>query len=166
MILILPGYSPHNKNWADDVAKALKEKLDEKVIVHNWQHWDGKSTFSPKREVESILQKISDEKKVVIIAKSVGTMICAKLMEKIKPEKIILCGIPSVSDKRLDIMKVFGEYPAKDLIVFQNKKDPFASFEEVKRFVEKVNKDIMVVEKPREDHNYPYEEDFIAFLST
>ena len=69
--IILPGYSPHNKEWAEDMKKQME--LGHDVIVHNWRHWT-KGSFSLKREIEKIKEEIGDEK-VNILAKSVGTRV-------------------------------------------------------------------------------------------
>ena len=160
-VLILPGYSIHNKEWAYDIAKDLNSLGD--VVVHEWIHWKS-GNFSVKAEVEKIKEEVAD-KEVDIIAKSVGTMICAKLERIIKMRKIILCGIPSVSDKRFEIMsKSFVNISPENILVIQNKEDPFATYKEVKEFFAKINPEILVMEKSRSDHNYPYPEDFIEYL--
>lgn len=166
MILILPGFSLRNREWANEVKDKIEMKTDKRVLVHEWRHWSKDApSLNPLFEIEQILKEIENEDYVEIIAKSVGTMICAKLMEKFSPEKIILCGIPTVSDKRLVVMnKSISKYPADNIIVFQNSNDPFASFKEVKEFVNKINKKIKVVEKQSSDHHYPYWDDFISFL--
>lgn len=161
--IILPGFSPHNKDWAENVA----HYLDNNAFVHNWRHWkNGKSNLSLKEELEDILKEIGGEK-VNIIAKSVGTMVCMHLL-KIIPKnfnKIILCGIPSVSEKRKELFtSSLSGFNPKNIIVFQNTKDPFAGYKEVKNFISKVNDKIEVIEKARSDHNYPYFEDFQQFL--
>lgn len=105
--------------------------------------------------------------RVNVIAKSVGTMVAMHLLAEIPEQinKIILCGIPSVSEERKNLFAAYlADFPAKEIIVFQNTKDPLASFEEVKDFMKDVNPKIKVIEKNRSDHNYPYFEDFNDFL--
>jgi pimeloyl-ACP methyl ester carboxylesterase len=88
--IILPGYSPHNKEWADELKKEMH--LDHEVIVHNWQHWK-KGSFTIKRELKNILDEIG-EGKVNILAKSVGVRIAYELMSEIpdRINKVILAG--------------------------------------------------------------------------
>jgi predicted alpha/beta hydrolase family esterase len=161
--LILPGLSVHNKDWADEVAM----NLGKDAFVHNWLHWKkGKSNLSLKEELISIAKKI-DKEKVNIIAKSVGTMVVMHLLKELpnQIEKIILCGIPSVSDERKNLFSTsLSAFKPKNIIVFQNTKDPLASFSEVKKFMKEVNLKIKVIEKERSDHNYPYFEDFKNYL--
>ena len=161
--LVLPGYSPGNKVWADKV----KESLGEEVVVIYWRHWTSGGTLSLKYETGIILEKVGSEK-VNFVAKSVGTFVCAKILPKIKNQvgKIILCGIPSTSEKRKETyIKAFRSFPAKKIICFQNENDPFTTFDEVKKFMREINSEIKVIKKERSDHDYPYFEDFQKFLS-
>lgn len=163
--IVLPGYSLHNKDWALDVKKRLSFK--QSVLVHEWTHWRLGGTLRPKHEIAGILKEIGRDK-VNIVAKSVGTMVTMLILPQIagKINKIILCGIPSVSEerKRLFAASLSGFDP-KNIIVLQNTKDPFASHEEVKKFMRFVNPKIKVIEKSGSGHNYPYFEDFRKFLS-
>lgn len=163
--IILPGYSLHNKDWAYQVKNNLD--LNHKVIVHEWRHWRDKSlSFNLESELKKIKEKI-DAEKINIIAKSVGTLVAIKLLSELKPEinKIILCGIPSTSKVRKKIYKeALKDFSFKKIIVFQNTGDPFAGYQEVKKFFREIRPGIKVVEKPRKDHHYPYNEDFLKFL--
>ena len=154
--IILPGYSLHNKDWAEEMAGT----------VHYWRHWKTGGSFSLRYELEKILTEIG-KNKVNIIAKSVGTGVLMHLLPKIKNqvEKIILCGIPTVSDENKRLFTTsLSAFPVENVVCFQNTKDPFATFKEVDKFMREVNKKIRVIEKPRSDHNYPYFEDFEKFL--
>ncbi|MCX6705711.1 MAG: hypothetical protein NTV24_01220 [Candidatus Woesebacteria bacterium] len=162
--IILPGFSIHNKDWAEEVAK----NLNTETIVHNWLHWkNGKSNISVNDELINIIKEIGEEK-VNIIAKSVGTMVTMYLLKALpnKIEKIILCGIPSVSEERKKLFTTsLSDFNSRDIIVYQNTKDPLGSYENVKKFVNDVNPKIKVIKKERSDHNYPYFEDFKKFLN-
>ncbi len=163
--IILPGYSPHNKDWAQDLKSELN--LGHDVVVHNWEHWGKGGSISVKKEIARILKEAGGEE-TNIIAKSMGTFIAAKLIPQLKGriKKVILCGIPSTSQFRGEIYKeVFADFSSKNLIVFQNERDPFATYEEVKKFMTKVNPRVLVVKKERNDHHYPYPEEIGKFLS-
>jgi predicted alpha/beta hydrolase family esterase len=165
--IILPGFSVHNKEWADELANNFKLITNSKVVVHNWLHWNnGKSSLSLKEELNNIIKEVGEEK-VNIIAKSVGTMVAMHLLKVIpnKIEKIILCGIPSVSQERKKLFTTpLSVFNPKNIVVFQNTKDPFVSYEEVKQFMKKINSKIKVFKKERSDHNYPYFADFNYFF--
>jgi pimeloyl-ACP methyl ester carboxylesterase len=162
--LILPGFSPHNQEWAESIKSSLN--LGHEIIVHHWRHWTKGGGLALKYELAKIQAEIAGEK-INIIAKSVGTYVAAKIVATNPAQigKIILCGIPSTSDVRENIYKqVFADFPAKKIICFQNEKDPFASFEEVKKFMWGINPQMAVIKKERSDHQYPYPQDFQDFL--
>lgn len=163
--LILPGFSAKNKEWVQDVAKNLK--LDGRIRPIFWEHWDDSGkTFNPKQKADLLVRHFKGER-LNMIGKSVGTLVASFIVDKIPNQinKIILCGIPSTSDKRLEIYKEsFGKLLPEKIVVFQNSKDPLASFPEVKKFMSKVNPKIQVIEKNRSDHSYPYFEDFNSYL--
>ena len=170
--IILPGYSLHNKEWAEDVAKELTAK-GIRSTVHYWRHWPSTSSgsssgnFSLKYELEKILEEVGIDK-INIVAKSVGTMVAMKLLTIVKSQitKVILCGVPSTSDVRKRIfLESLKDFSSGNIICFQNTNDPFASYEEVKYFFKGINSKVKVVEKPRSDHSYPYFEDFRIFLT-
>ena len=162
--IVLPGYSLHNKDWAMEIKKSLSFR--QSVLVHEWQHWKLGGTLHPKYEIRKILKEVGKDK-VNIIAKSVGTMVAMHLLSLIpdKIEKIILCGIPSVSEERKKLFTTsLSTFNPKNVVVFQNTKDPLASFSEIKDFMKDVNPKIKVIEKERSDHNYAYLEDFKDYL--
>jgi len=133
--IVLPGYSLHNKNWALEIKKSLSFR--QSVLVHEWRHWQLGGDLQPKHEIGKILKEIA-RGRVNIIAKSVGTMVAMYLLAEIPEQinKIILCGISSVSEERKKPFTVsLADFPAKDIIVFQNTKDPLAGYEEVKDFI-------------------------------
>ncbi len=165
-VIILPGYSAHNKEWAKSICANLGS--GHICIVHEWGHWIGGS-FSLKNEVDNIMEEIGGDK-VNIIAKSVGTRVTMNLIPKIinRLDKVILCGIPTKFESEpvrtlyRDNLKKLG---SQNVICIQNTRDPFSPFARVKEFVNSVDAKIKVIEKPRTDHEYPYYEDFKAFLA-
>lgn len=163
--LILPGYSAKNKDWADEVAKNLK--MGGIIRAVYWDHWrDENETFKPNEKADLIVGLVANDS-ANIVAKSVGTLVAAKAKVKIpgKINKLILCGIPSVSEERLEIFKkAFSNLSEKDLICFQNEGDPFVKPKELETFMNKVNPRIKVISMPRHDHHYPYFEEFNKFL--
>jgi predicted alpha/beta hydrolase family esterase len=161
--IILPGYSPHNKEWADEVKNSLK--LNHQAMAHYWKHWQSGS-FNLNYEVEKILEEAGNDK-FNLLAKSVGTRVVASLLLRAKNQinKIILCGIPSTSSEMEEsFKKAIEDFPIENILVFQNKKDPFKKYEEIKEFIKKINPKIKVIEKERSDHHYPYSIDFQEFL--
>ena len=165
--IIFPGYSPHNKEWAHWVKKELK--LNHEILVYEWQHWTSGKDMFIREEKESALALIGNER-ANIIAKSVGTRVVMHIAPIAKDnfEKVILCGIPSKMGNE-ETKKLYQTglklLKPENTIVFQNEKDPFASYEMIKTFVASVTPRIEVVKKERSDHDYPYASEFQEFLS-
>ena len=92
-IIILPGYSPHNKDWAIDVRENLIKETKGTIIIHEWSHWN-KGSFSLKKELDRIITEIGSDK-TDIIAKSVGVAVAMDLIPRIASQvgKVIFCGI-------------------------------------------------------------------------
>ena len=164
-VIILPGYSVNNKEWATSICESLGN--DHLCVIHEWGHWIGGS-FSLKNETDNIIEEIGGDE-VSIIAKSVGTRVTMNLIPKIinRLDKVILCGIPtrfeseSVKTLYRDNLKKLG---GQNVICIQNTRDPFSPFANIKEFINSVDEKIKVFEKPRNDHEYPYYEDFKVFL--
>ena len=162
--IIFPGYSLRNKKWADDTAGRLN--LESDIIVHNWKHWKNGGSLSIKYELRKILEEIGDNR-VNILAKSVGSRIAIRVLPELKcrVSKFILTGIASISkDTKKAYQNALADFPPEKIICFQNTKDPFVPYSDVKKFIQEVNPKIKVIEKPRSDHHYPYYEDFQNFL--
>jgi len=158
---ILPGYSAHNKEWAEDVAKNLKVEGEIRPIA--WDHWTDDSQKFNAREKAELISRHAKGDRINIVAKSIGCLVAAHIAEEIPSQvnKIILCGIPVTDFKEGDI-ELISRVPNKDLVVFQNSNDPHGNYEEVKSLFPRFK----TIEKSTSDHNYPYFEDFNGFLAS
>ncbi len=180
MIIVLPGYSLHNKEWAYDVKKNLR--TDTEVVVYEWGHWPpaqttgsensmvrGKASGSVRKsmnvksEVENILALVGKDK-VSFVAKSVGTRVLVTLAPKIKNQiqKVIMCGIPIDPLKYSQGFKAIG---SEKVLIFQNSKDPFMPALAIKAYLKIIDKNIKVIEKQASNHEYPYYDEFNEFLN-
>lgn len=162
--LILPGFSESNKDWTSYLKENLK--VDHSVEILDWEHWKLGGGIKLKKELEKI-DKIVKSETFNIIAKSVGTMVCMKVLDKYKNQiyKIILCGVPSISSKRIDLFeKSIENFDPKKITCFQNTFDPFVRYEDLKTAVGKINKEIPVIRKDAKNHDYYYSDDFNKFL--
>jgi pimeloyl-ACP methyl ester carboxylesterase len=166
--IILPGFSPHNKEWAEDIKKDLK--LSHDVLVHEWRHWKNSLSLSTSLSLSYELNKIREEvgeDEFNIIGKSVGARMAIRVITELreKVKKVIICGVASISpDSQKAYLKALTTFPPDKIIVFQNTNDPFVPYLEVKIFIESINPKIKVIEKPRSDHHYPYPAEFQKFL--
>lgn len=164
--IILPGYSPKNRDWAVKVKKNLKKNGG--IVVHEWRHWKSGSFYLP-HEVKVLTDSIRDEK-VNLLCKSVGTRVAMELISDLKDQinKVILCGIPTrfESDKTRNLYtKGLTHLSAEQVLCFQNKQDPFSPYDIIKKFIHSVNPKIKIISKERNDHHYPYYEDFRKFIA-
>ena len=165
IVIVLPGYSSHNKEWAYEVKKNLEPSFE--VFVHEWSHWQNKEEGDWKKmnindEVKKILGMVGN-KKVSFVAKSVGTKVLMSVIPKIKKqiEKVILCGIPIDPIGYAGPMKMID---TKNISIFQNSGDPFMPYKAIKIYLGLVDKNIKVVEREANNHDYPYFADFKEFL--
>ena len=159
--LILPGYSAHNRDWALEIAREL-----EAAEVHEWAHWKTGGRMDPTQELKAILGKITG-RRVNLLAKSVGCRMAARsiLQNPAAVEKAVFCGIPSTDRESVeDMQRVAAVMPAGRILVVQNTADPYTPFETIEEIFREINPAIPVQERPRDDHHYPYPEDFKAFL--
>lgn len=179
--LILPGYSISNKPWAYEVKERLDKNLN--VQVHEWKHWrDGSSSIVSKTnhklslqmakgmdvnyEVGVILSELgtlNKDETINIVAKSIGTKVAMVLVSIIKDNvgKVILCGVPIDPLGYLKGIKIVGK---EKLLVIQNSRDPLMPFSLISKYFKLLDKDIKVLEKKSDTHDYPYYEEFERFL--
>ena len=166
--LILPGFSPKNKEWAKNTQTYLSERnVDVEVIT--WKHWGQGSTEEGwiEREADKIAGSI-DGTSVNIIAKSIGTVVTMVIL-KSHPElvnKLILCGIPlrDLSDQDRLYYEPLKLFPVHKLLCLQNEADNHGGYSEVLEFVHTLNPSIHIKSCDRADHEYPYPEIFTSFL--
>lgn len=161
LTLILPGYSPANKEWARKVKENLK--LPGEVVVHEWQHWQEGQSFDLGYEVNRVLNTIG-KNPVNFIAKSVGTRVVMELLPKLAKQvgKVILCGIPIDPLRYVKRIKLIDR---NNLLVIQNSMDPVMPFKLVETYIHLIDKKIRAVEKEAKNHDYPYFNDFQKFLT-
>ena len=160
--LILPGYSPRNRDWAEDLAAEIPG-----AEVHAWAHWDSGSQMDPRAELAAIQARIGPDT-VHLLAKSVGCRIAGRviLQAPAQVDRVILCGIPSVNaDTHADLAAALARLPSERLLVVQNQADPYAPFSAVQEMLAGIDPAVQVVEGERDDHHYPFPDVFRAFLA-
>lgn len=181
-LLVLPGYSSYNKEWADTVEETFKNNFEDfKIYVHYWSHWQEKddpklkilakiAKFEAKNELEAILEHVSKGDDIYVIAKSIGTFVTMHLMSQkhLNWQKVILCGIPLkvILGNKRNLYKNLNNINATKIVIFQNDKDPFSPYEKIEKFVKNINPDIKVIKKERDDHEYPFYEEFESILNS
>ena len=165
--VILPGYSIHNKEWLEETAQKIG--VDGEIRPIYWKHWtDSESKFDPKEKAR-LLDGVAGKRVVDIVAKSIGTFVAGCIIQK-SPEKIrkvILNGI-CLNDlnegEKENLNSALKLISPENIICFQNEEDPHGDFGQAKSFLAGICPDIKVILKNRDDHEYPYFEEFREFL--
>jgi len=165
--LTLPGFYLKNKDWAEEIAGQLGDNIPTKILYY--RHWEtgNPRDFDLEHEVEKALRLIAAGQ-ANVIAKSIGTLITMYILKKLPQqiERVILCGIPlndfSAEDKKQFMVLV--NFPIEKILIFQNEQDPHGTYPQAKEFLGAINPQINIVSKPRDDHEYPYPEEFRNFL--
>jgi pimeloyl-ACP methyl ester carboxylesterase len=166
--LILPGYSAKNKEWSEKVSENLR--IGGTIRPVFWDHWTDPTQKFKVKEKARLLGDISDKLIINIVAKSIGTLVASHIIQKYPSQigKVIFCGIPlnDFDEKDKEEMKTaINLLPSKNIICYQNAGDPHGTFEQVKGYVDKLETKVKIIENDRDDHAYPFYEEFNIFLS-
>jgi predicted alpha/beta hydrolase family esterase len=164
--LILPGFSIKNKEWAEQTQRELSKKFNCEVVY--WKHWETGQKEDHWIEKEAV-KIIEDNKEPInIIAKSIGTAVVMFVIKKTPNliHKIILCGIPlnDLEPGEENIYEVLRTLQPKTILCIQNDSDPHGGFQEVEKIIHSIEPSINIISKQRDDHEYPYTDDFIQFI--
>jgi hypothetical protein len=165
--LILPGFSSHNKEWLEATAQQIN--VDGEIRPIYWGHWTDPISKFDVKEKARLLDGVSGKRVVNIIAKSVGTLVAAYIIQK-SPEKInkvILNGmcLNDLDEDDKEIVKnALKLISPTSIVCFQNENDLHGSVGKVKVFLSDISPDIKVVTKPGDTHEYPYQDEFRKFL--
>jgi predicted alpha/beta-hydrolase family hydrolase len=162
--VILPGYSPSNKEWSD----LLAEKIEVEGVVRPimWDHWlDTSQLFYPKEKANLIARHARGET-INIIAKSIGTLVAAYVINQIPNQigKVVICGIPLndiTDEEKAEIKNALQSVRTENLICFQNDNDPHGSYADVKSLI---GEEINLISKPASNHEYPYYDEIKTLL--
>ncbi len=156
-IVIVPGNSPHNKKWAENLKEFLGTKEDYKDIsVLKYLHWSsGEEIMDVKKESLRLEDILSKNGKYLIIAKSAGILVSLETM--VKPVFFLFLGLPLkwIDENGFKSDKLFSNLSTPSLII-QNKKDPMAFKETVSSYIKKnkLNQYIKLLESPGDTHEY------------
>lgn len=170
-VIILPGFSPHNMQWAQSAARYLEGSF--KVEIIEWKHWatGNVDDFSLEAEIDKVLGEISSNEIINLLAKSIGTLVAVHTIEQAREKigKVILCGIPLLDFKgearsTEQYKLALKEFPVENLLCFQNQFDPHGSFEDVRKLFNEINPLILVKNIERSDHDYPFYKEFKEFF--
>lgn len=166
MILYLPGFSIKNKEESTTIYDSLL-KNGYHIMAYEWSHWsDPQITFNVDNELLKIQELIKDEEVDIVIAKSIGTYVTARLIwdKSIDPKKIILLGVPfnDLDADEQELMQIALRRVQDKLIFIHNTKDPHGGVEELNRFILALNNNLIL--KDSDTHEYPYTDDILSLI--
>lgn len=142
-LILLPGNSPFNKEWIDEVKRTLKDLFDSAHIQY-YDHWDNSSDqiIDIDKELSKLMKHAKDYDEYCIFAKSAGTIITLKGIKekKIAPQECYFTGMPLVFTCRNNLLieDLIANYSTPTLFI-QKTKDPAASFADIKKLLEENN---------------------------
>lgn len=155
-LVLLGGNSVHNKEWIEAVRDKLSSLFEESVIMY-YEHWksEGKK-IDIEKEIDKLSGLVHDNSVVFAKSAGIGITLRAILDGRINPLKCIFVGIP-LSWEEIngnELSPYFKNYRTPTLFI-QAEKDPYASFSEVKKFLNK-NKAIncKMIEMSGSSHDY------------
>jgi len=154
--LLLPGNNPKHIQWIENLKIALASDFD-RIETQHYRHWTqaGKDA-DIDYEISVAQNKAKNLMPYMIIAKSIGTVICVKgvIDGKLKPEKVILLGVPINGGLDVDSFCMWLQHIDIPIVIIQNSDDPLGSFNEVKRAFETKNKNLVFFKIPGKTHDY------------
>lgn len=157
-ILLLPGKSSKNKPWVEKIASTFRtHNLATSVL--SYSHWESESAdFDFDSELKKLSVFGNEINKVIIFAKSVGTILALQAMyqEEIKPYACIFVGtaIEWARETEKDVNLWLREYSIPTLFI-QKTSDPAISFENLKKLlISSGTKDYKLLNLPGDNHEY------------
>lgn len=110
-LILLGGYSSHNKEWIEKVADSARDIFDNTEIIY-YEHW--KTGREMNLEFESAkLKESANKKECCIFAKSAGIIIALReITGGLKPKKCFFAGMPLnwARANNIDIEHLFENY--------------------------------------------------------
>lgn len=155
-ILILPGNSPHHREWSEQLKQNL-EPLRMHTIVQQYQHWKtGREWASVDEELNTTIELTESLGEYVVLAKSIGSIIALKgtATGKIHPKGLLLMGIPLKDTALSKEVPLWLSQITQPIIVIQNSHDPLGSYDEVVMTLSATAPNLTVIEQPGDTHDY------------
>lgn len=135
-ILVLGGNSQRHKQWIRDLGAAL-EPIAGSIIIHDYKSWEDGTDTDVQAEIAAIAPKIVDLDDVVIVAKSIGTVITTLGIASgaFNSTRCVLLGLPltMVHKYFAGLNDSLTKLPNVSFV--QNENDPYGSVAEVEAFV-------------------------------
>jgi len=156
-LIILPGNSKSNKEWADATAEAFSSSFSE-IYTQSYSHWDnGEEFINFDTELDKLVKNVGSDD-CIVMAKSAGSMLAIYGVHKkmFYPTKCLFVGLPIrfAEENNMELIQWLQDYDTPTLII-QNSHDPITSFEELKTALAPLNKtNIDLIEIDGDNHKY------------
>lgn len=156
-LLLLGGYSPHNKPWIHEVGRVLAPLVD-RSIVHNYAHWDSGGKMDMEAELSAISAEAHELQDYVVFVKSIGIVLTVEAINRglLAPKACVFAGLPigAVVERGEAFDMQLADLNCPVTFV-QNTNDPVSSFEDVRTYVQRVHPaNYTLVELPGNTHDY------------
>lgn len=161
-LLLLPGNSPQNKSWINELAAAFQNDFArvEPWYYAHWKDSDNENLLNVQQELSLIAQHLHHNsiKETIIFAKSAGIVLALQAMHDhiLNPKACIFIGFPLhwARAHRLQLESLFPSLHCPTLFI-QKTHDPAASFAELSTVLKQQNiKNTSMLELPGSDHHY------------
>lgn len=156
-LIILPGNSPSNKEWADSAKQSFSNSFTD-IYVQSYSHWDtGKEFIDFDIELEKLVENVRDDD-CMVLAKSAGAMLTIYGVHENKffPKRCVFLGLPIrfAVENGFALDQWLKSYDVPTIII-QNSNDPVTSFAELKVALVRLNKtNIELIELDGDNHTY------------
>ncbi len=141
-----------------------------KVQTVEWIHWQTGQASKNWPEAELAKIEVLVKQPVVIVAKSIGTLIAVKFIaaDPKLVDAVVLCGIPvnDIGQKELNAYQSLNKLDPEKIICLQNDRDPHGTADQVSRLFTQLELGIKVIGKPADNHDYLYFGEIQAFLTS
>lgn len=159
-LVILPGNSKSNREWANIAESAFSDSFSE-IYKQSYSHWDtDQETLDFDIELEKLEKGIKNQE-CLIFAKSAGAMLAVYgvYKKRINPKKCVFVGLPAnwAKDKNFELDEWLQEYRVPTVII-QNSSDPITPYDDLLKSITGLNKtNFKLIEIEGDNHKY---EDF------
>lgn len=136
-IIILPGNSIHNKEWAEELARNLSSVGN--CRVQNYRHWQtGEKDIDFEYEIKILAESVRGKKDYILVGKSAGAITILEALSRkiVNPKKCVLMGLPFdfASKHGKDLIRAISSSNIRREFI-QNKDDPYGSAETVRKLL-------------------------------
>jgi len=170
-LFLLGGNGIKNLDWIKEVSKSFTKNFpDNSIIYYNhWTHIE-KLSLDIDYEAKNFAEKVANQNNFQVFAKSAGIMTTLKAIRdyELKPKNCVFVGFPiTFLNEFMPEIKSYLENINFSVTFFQNSKDPYSGYTEVKVMLDQINNpNIKIIEEIGDTHDYNNLELYLNSLNT